>query len=289
MTIRLRILPRLAVVTVTGLVFGWTVTTLTSASPWRVDAWTPVAVPLRRSALTSPRSVHVVSSSSNDDDPTTPPPDAPLDRTRRIVCATVWATSTASVATSVVAAETDTASLTPVYQLPSGLKYLDLVVGDGPTPRYGQLLSIAYTAYGKLPAAARNNQPQQFDRDDGYVVKHGNGRIIPGLDEGLHGMRVGGTRRILVPPKLGYVDSGLGPMPALPWDRRKLNSILDQMVALAGGTLIFEVTLRSVMDDEADQGYYGDDSLTPEEFALLRRNLQQKARDGVVSIVPDSL
>jgi hypothetical protein len=78
-------------------------------------------------------------------------------------------------------------------------------------------------------------------------------------------------------------------MPALPWDRRKLNSILDQLVALAGGTLIFEVTLRSVMDDEADQGYYGDDSLTPEEFALLRRNLQQKARDGVVSIVPDSL
>lgn len=92
-------------------------------------------------------------------------------------------------------------------------------------------------------------------------------------------MKEGGTRRILIPPKLGYVDIGLGPLPESPWNRGKLNRLLDQVVELSGGTLIYEVTLKSIVLDEADQGYYQDESLSPEDFAKLRENLQQQATE----------
>ena len=97
---------------------------------------------------------------------------------------------------------------------------------------------------------------------------------------------MGGTRRLLIPPKLGYVDIGLGPVPEYPWNRMKLNRLLEEMVEQRGGTLVFQVTLNHVMDDEADMGYYTDSSLTPEQFALLRENLQKRAKDGEVSNLP---
>ena len=115
---------------------------------------------------------------------------------------------------------------------------------------------------------------------DGYLLKHGNGRTLAGLDEGLHTMKVGGKRRILIPPKLGFVDTGLGPLPEMPWNRYKLNQLLDQMVEVQGGTVIYEVTLLGVIPDEADQGYYSDASLTPEDFATLRENLRIKGNEG---------
>jgi hypothetical protein len=93
-------------------------------------------------------------------------------------------------------------------------------------------------------------------------------------------MREGGTRRILIPPKLGFVDIGLGPMPESPWDRDRLNRLLDQMVELSGGTLIYEVTLKSIIIDEADQGYYEDETISPENFAKLRANMQQQAAEA---------
>jgi FKBP-type peptidyl-prolyl cis-trans isomerase len=169
----------------------------------------------------------------------------------------------------------------PVLKTSSGLKYIDLVPGTGISPSYGNLVSITYTAYVKLPINSReySTQPQRFDHSDAYLIKHGNGRMIAGLDEGIHTMKVGGTRRILIPPKLGFVDIGLGPLPDLPWNRYALNRLLDQMVELSGGTVIYEVTLRSVIPDEADLGYYSDASLSPEDFATLRENLRVKGNE----------
>ena len=170
-----------------------------------------------------------------------------------------------------------------VYKTPSGLKYIDLELGTGPTPSYGQLLSISYTGYVKLAASKDNPNPkpevfETVTKPYYYLIKHGNGRTIAGLDEGLHTMQVGGKRRLLIPPKLGYTETGLGPVPTYPWDRAKLNALLQNMVAVKGGTLIYEVQLWSAVDDEADQGYYQDESLSPEEFEQLRRNLQQQAQ-----------
>jgi hypothetical protein len=162
-----------------------------------------------------------------------------------------------------------------IFSTPSGLKYIELEEGVGRTPRYGQLVAIKYTGYVKLP----NREKQKFDSST-FLIKHGNGRTIAGLDEGLHTMKVGGIRRIIIPPKLGYVQSGVGPIPESPLARWKLGSLLDDMVAVRGGNVIFDVQLQSAMDDEADQGYYEDASLTPEQFDTLRTNLQKKASDA---------
>ena len=88
----------------------------------------------------------------------------------------------------------------------------------------------------------------EFDSDKGFLVKHGNGRNVPGLDEGLHTMKVGGKRRIIVPPKLGYVSSGLGPIPVGPYGRWKLNRLLDRMVEAKGGNVVFDVEMKSILD-----------------------------------------
>jgi hypothetical protein len=159
----------------------------------------------------------------------------------------------------------------------SGLKYIELEEGsaDGSTPRYGQLCIISYTAYMKLP---NSSSKQKFATTSGFVIKHGNGKMIPGLDEGIHTMKMGGLRRLVIPPKLGFVTSGLGPMPVLPWQRWKLNSLLEDMITQRGGNLIYDVRLESFFDDEADQGYYEDDEISPEERAELESRLQRSQR-----------
>lgn len=166
-----------------------------------------------------------------------------------------------------------------LYTTKSGLKYIDIKEGTGPSPRYGQLCSISYKAYVKLPDKSdKKSKLDEYDSDNGYLIKHGNGRMIPGLDEGLHTLKVGGKRRLIIPPKLGYVGPGvLGPLPEGPLGRYKLNKLLNEMVEVRGGNVVFDVELRSVIDDEADQGYYEDASLTPEDFNTLRENLQAKA------------
>ena len=168
-----------------------------------------------------------------------------------------------------------------LFTLPSGLKYIDILEGTGPSPRYGQLCGIKYTAYLKLP----NSEKEKYDSNE-FLLKHGNGRMIAGLDEGLHTMKMGGSRRIIIPPKLGFVEGDLGPIPMYPWDRYKLSGLLDKMIEVRAGNLIYDVELVSVIDDEADQGYYDDSSLTPEQFSQLRDSIQQRAQKAL-SVQPE--
>lgn len=159
-----------------------------------------------------------------------------------------------------------------LYKLPSGLKYIELEPGkeSSPTPRYGQLCIFSYKAYLKLPT---DQEKQQFDSGTSYITKHGNGRILAGLDEGLHTMKPGGLRRIIIPPKLGFVESGIGPLPQYPWDRYKLNNLLEKMVEQRGGNLVYDVRLERVFDDEADQGYYEDLELSQEQLDAIQNKL----------------
>lgn len=188
--------------------------------------------------------------------------------------------STITAAGSAYAAE-EGAQTQTIFESKSGLKYIDLKPGTGRSPQYGDLCSISYKAAIKLPSTnGVKTKPEAFDSDKSFLIKHGNGKTIPGLDEGIHTMKVGGVRRLIIPPKLGYVANGLGPFPANPWDRRKLGDLLDGMIAARGGQLIFEVELRSVIEDEANQGYYTDQSLTPEDFDKLRLNLQKAGREA---------
>ncbi len=107
--------------------------------------------------------------------------------------------------------------------LKSGLKYVDLEMGDGPEAKRGKLVSVYYT--GKL------DDGTVFDSNEGkaaYMFKLGEGQVIKGWDQGLVGMKSGGKRRLIVPAKLGYGRRGVPPR--IP----------------ANATLTFEVELVSV-------------------------------------------
>lgn len=156
------------------------------------------------------------------------------------------------------------------YQTKSGLKYFDAVVGTGIQPKYGQLVSFQYTIYyrpngGKLETVDSSNEP--------FLHKHGNGRICRGIDEAIHTMKVGGRRRAIIPPSIGYTQFGIGPLPLKPRNRRRLGEVLDSVDQNAG-ELIFDVELVLVADDENDQGYYDDYPVTQDEV----RRIASKSR-----------
>lgn len=90
---------------------------------------------------------------------------------------------------------------------PSGLKYLDLVVGTGATPQRGQTVTVHYT--GTLANGSKFDS--SVDRGKPADFKIGVGGLIKGWDEGLMSMKVGGKRKLTIPPNLGYGSQGRPP------------------------------------------------------------------------------
>jgi len=107
----------------------------------------------------------------------------------------------------------------------SGLKYYDLVEGDGAVAEAGQDVTVNYTGWltdnVKFDSSLDAGQPFTFNL--------GSGGVIPGWDEGVAGMKVGGTRQLVIPADLGYGEFGAGSIPP-------------------GATLIFEVELLDVAE-----------------------------------------
>ena len=115
------------------------------------------------------------------------------------------------------------AGKTPI-KLPDGLQYLDLTPGTGAVAVKGAKVSVQYTGWllegRKFDSSCDRNQPFPFTL--------GGGEVIPGWDEGLAGMKAGGSRKLIIPPSLGYGDRGSPP--TIP----------------GGATLVFVVTVVSV-------------------------------------------
>jgi peptidylprolyl isomerase len=87
----------------------------------------------------------------------------------------------------------------------SGLKYTDVKVGSGASPVKGKQVKVHYT--GTL----ENGKP--FDSSVGkepFTFAIGVGQVIPGWDEGVMGMKVGGKRKLVIPSNLGYGAAGAG-------------------------------------------------------------------------------
>ena len=93
---------------------------------------------------------------------------------------------------------------------PSGLQYEDTVVGEGAVAKAGQRVSVHYTGwlYNNGEAGAKFDSSK--DRGQPFVFPLGAGHVIKGWDEGVQGMAVGGTRRLVIPAELGYGTRGAG-------------------------------------------------------------------------------
>ena len=92
----------------------------------------------------------------------------------------------------------------------SGLQYEDTVVGDGAAAASGQHVTVHYTGWLYQDGAAGRKFDSSKDRGQPFEFSLGAGMVIAGWDEGVAGMRVGGTRRLVIPPALGYGARGAG-------------------------------------------------------------------------------
>ena len=100
----------------------------------------------------------------------------------------------------------------------------DLVVGQGVEAKEGNVITVNYTGWLE--------NETQFDSSlspgrDPLLITLGAGQVIQGWDEGIPGMKVGGKRRLTIPPHLGYGNQAVGEIPA-------------------NSTLIFEIDLLGV-------------------------------------------
>jgi FKBP-type peptidyl-prolyl cis-trans isomerase FkpA len=89
---------------------------------------------------------------------------------------------------------------------PSGLVIEDVIVGTGEPATAGQRVTVHYT--GWLTDGEKFDSSK--DRNDPFDFPLGAGHVIKGWDEGVQGMRVGGTRKLTIPPALGYGARGAG-------------------------------------------------------------------------------
>ena len=114
---------------------------------------------------------------------------------------------------------------------PSGLQYEDTTPGTGAEAVAGNRVRVHYTGWLYDPTAA-NNRGTKFDsskdRGQPFGFGLGAGEVIRGWDEGVTGMKVGGTRVLTIPPEMGYGARGAGG------------------VIPPNATLVFEVELLAV-------------------------------------------
>ena len=103
----------------------------------------------------------------------------------------------------------------------SGLEYTDTVVGTGDSPQKGKRVSVHYT--GRLADGKKFDS--SVDRGQPFPFRIGANQVIRGWDEGVKGMRIGGKRKLTIPPDMGYGANGYPP------------------VIPANATLVFDVEL----------------------------------------------
>ena len=108
-------------------------------------------------------------------------------------------------------------------KLDNDLQYQDVVVGSGREAKPGDMVAAHYS--GTLVDGTKFDS--SYDRGEPFAFILGGGMVIKGWDMGIEGMKVGGKRKLIIPPQLGYGAQARGPIPA-------------------NATLLFDVELMAV-------------------------------------------
>ena len=95
----------------------------------------------------------------------------------------------------------------PAGEPPADLVIEDLVVGDGPEAAAGAIVNVDYVGVSWSTGAEFD---ASWNRNDVFSFALGGGMVIAGWDQGVAGMKVGGRRRLTIPPHMGYGASGAG-------------------------------------------------------------------------------
>jgi FKBP-type peptidyl-prolyl cis-trans isomerase FkpA len=103
-----------------------------------------------------------------------------------------------------------TAPTSKIVTTASGLKYEDVKVGTGAEAKAGQNVSVHYTGWLWVDGKRGSKFDSSKDRGQPFDFPLGGGRVIKGWDEGVQGMKIGGTRILTIPPSIGYGDRGAG-------------------------------------------------------------------------------
>lgn len=103
---------------------------------------------------------------------------------------------------------------------------VDVTVGTGAVANSGNRVTVSYTGFLYDPSQP-DSKGRQFDSSSAFTFTIGVGQVIRGWDQGVPGMRVGGLRRLTIPPSLGYGNQAVGTIPA-------------------NSTLVFDIRLISV-------------------------------------------
>ena len=92
----------------------------------------------------------------------------------------------------------------------SGLQYEDTTEGTGAMAAKGNFVSVHYTGWLYVDGLAGPKFDSSKDRGQPFQFSLGGGQVIRGWDEGVAGMKIGGTRRLVIPAELGYGSRGAG-------------------------------------------------------------------------------
>jgi len=120
----------------------------------------------------------------------------------------------------------------PVVTYPDGLQIVDLKVGTGAVAKTGMNLTVQYT--GWLSSCGTPFDTSRQAGRTAFTVQIGAGQVIPGWDEGIPGMKVGGKRKLTIPPALGYGSQG------------QTDPNTGAVIIPGNATLIFDIELISV-------------------------------------------